>query len=45
MHPLVQRLLIERAPPLERFWGQTGMDVLMLAGVLERKTLSAGSAP
>lgn len=45
MHPLVQRLLIERAPPLERFWGQTGMDVLMLADVLERKTLSAGSVP
>lgn len=45
MHPLVQRLLIERAPPLERFWGQTGMDVLMLADVLDRKTLSAGSVP
>lgn len=36
MQPLVQRLLIERSPELERFWGQTGMEVLMLADVLER---------
>ena len=36
MQPLVRRLLIERTPELERFWGNTGLEVLKLADVLER---------
>jgi membrane protein len=36
MEPLVQRLLVERAEALERFWGNTGMEVLKLADVLQR---------
>lgn len=36
MAPLVQRLLLERTPELERFWSNTGMEVLKLADVLER---------
>ena len=36
MEPLVQRLLIERSEPLERFWAHTGLEVLLLADVLER---------
>ena len=36
MEPLVQRLLVERAEALGRFWGQTGMEVLTLADVLPR---------
>ncbi|MHA7601466.1 YihY family inner membrane protein [Alicycliphilus sp. T452] len=36
MEPLVQRLLLERTGPLERFWAHTGLEVLRLADVLER---------
>lgn len=36
MQPLVRRLLLERTPQMERFWGNTGMEVLKLADVLER---------
>lgn len=36
MEPLVQRLLLERSEPLERFWGNTGLEVLRLADVLPR---------
>ncbi len=36
MEPLVQRLLLERTGPLERFWANTGLEVLKLADVLER---------
>lgn len=42
MQPLVQRLLVERTPPLERFWGNTGLEVLKLADVLERPLAKAG---
>lgn len=37
MEPLVQRLLLERTGPLERFWANTGLEVLKLADVLERQ--------
>lgn len=37
MEPLVQRLLLERTGPLERFWANTGLKVLKLADVLERQ--------
>ena len=36
LEPLVQRLLIERADSLERFWGNTGLEVVKLADVLPR---------
>jgi len=36
MEPLVQRLLLTRNEALERFWGNTGLEVLKLADVLER---------
>ncbi|GKS83720.1 YihY family inner membrane protein [Acidovorax sp. SUPP1855] len=36
LEPLVQRLLIERADSLERFWGNTGVSVLKMADVLPR---------
>ena len=43
MQPLVQRLLIQRTPELERFWGHTGMQVLQLADVLERPCQAQGT--
>ena len=36
MQPLVERLLLQRSPELERFWGNTGLEVLKLADVLVR---------
>lgn len=36
LEPLVQRLLIERAESLERFWGNAGLEVIKLADVLPR---------
>ena len=36
LQPLVQRLLIERSDSLERFWHNTGMEVITLADVLAR---------
>lgn len=36
LQPLVQRLLIEPADSLERFWGHTGLAVVTLADVLPR---------
>nr|WP_255569173.1 YihY family inner membrane protein [Comamonas sp. NLF-1-9] len=45
MEPLVQRLLIERTPALQRFWGHTGMQVLKLADVLEREPAGGAPAP
>ena len=36
MQPLVERLLLQRSPELERFWGNTGMPMLKLADVLAR---------
>ncbi|MBS0507331.1 MAG: YihY family inner membrane protein [Proteobacteria bacterium] len=36
MEPLVQRLLLTRSEALERFWANTGLEVLKLADVLER---------
>ncbi|QEA14231.1 YihY family inner membrane protein [Comamonas flocculans] len=44
MEPLVQRLLLERAPALERFWGHTGMQVLKLADVLAREPAAGAHA-
>lgn len=41
MQPLVRRLLIERTPELERFWGNTGLEVLKLADVLVRADKAA----
>ncbi len=36
MQPLVERLLLQRSPELERFWGNTGLEILKLADVLAR---------
>lgn len=38
MEPLVRRLLLERAAPLERLWAHTGLEVLTLADVLPRES-------
>ncbi|AVP57397.1 YihY family inner membrane protein [Pulveribacter suum] len=43
MQPLVQRLLLARSEPLERFWHHTGMEMLTLADVLSRP--EAGRQP
>jgi membrane protein len=43
MQPLVQRLLLERDEALERFWGNTGMDVLKLADVLPKEPKDSGA--
>ncbi|MBS0609437.1 MAG: YihY family inner membrane protein [Proteobacteria bacterium] len=40
MEPLVQRLLLTRSVPLERFWVHTGLEVLRLADVLERPAVA-----
>lgn len=44
MQPLVQQLLLQRSPQLERFWGNTGLEVLKLADVLERARPTAQPA-
>ncbi|HQQ71723.1 MAG TPA: YihY family inner membrane protein [Alicycliphilus sp.] len=44
MEPLVQRLLLTRSEALERFWANTGLEVLKLADVLERGQV-AGMPP
>ncbi|MBS0292817.1 MAG: YihY family inner membrane protein [Proteobacteria bacterium] len=41
MEPLVQRLLLERSAPLERFWAHTGLELLRLADVLQRPSAAA----
>ncbi|RYF23041.1 MAG: YihY family inner membrane protein [Comamonadaceae bacterium] len=41
LEPLVQRLLIERADSLERFWGNVGLEVVKLADVLPRPQVLA----
>ncbi|QNN56153.1 YihY family inner membrane protein [Diaphorobacter ruginosibacter] len=43
LQPLVQALLIERTEALERFWHNTGMEVIKLADVLPRETAVAAA--
>ena len=44
MEPLVEELLISRTDDLDRYWANTGMEVLKLADVLPRKS-AAVAAP
>ena len=44
LQPLVERLLVERTESLERYWTNTGMEVLKIADVLPRNKPSTVAA-